>query len=254
MDISRLTVHLPHLDPVFEGFRLVQLSDIHIGTWITRKQLAEAVDLANSLDPDIVLLTGDYVTFEPDRFAPDLTLELTRLTPRYAKLGILGNHDHWSNPLVIRRVLADSGITDLSNRVYTLEQKNKKLHIAGVDDYMNGCDRLDLVMQALPADGAAILLSHEPDFADISAATHRFDLQVSGHTHGGQVNLPWIGPPFLPGYGRKYYSGLYNVNGMVQYTNRGLGTAELQVRINCRPEISQITLTAVKKDTNSDSF
>jgi hypothetical protein len=245
---------LPRLDPEFEGFRLVQISDIHIGTWISRQQLSEAVDLANSLQPDIMVLTGDFVTFEPQRFADELINELSRLSPRLASLAILGNHDHWTDARLIRDILSHSGIIDLSNRIYTIERNSAVLHIAGIDDYMNEQDRLDLVLAELPDEGAAILLAHEPDFADISAQTGRFDLQLSGHAHGGQVYLPLIGPPFLPGFGRKYYSGLYQVNGMLQYTNRGLGTAEFQVRYNCRPEISVITLAAVKEITNSDRF
>ena len=246
LEISPITLSLPRLDHQFDGLRLVQISDIHIGTWISRQQLAEAVDLTNDQQPDIVALTGDFVTFEPHRFADDLVKELSRLSPRLASLAILGNHDHWTDARLIRKILARSGIIDLSNRIYTIERDNALLHIAGIDDYMNQKDRLDLVLAKLPDQGAAILLAHEPDYADISAKTGRFDLQLSGHAHGGQVNLPFIGPPFLPGFGRKYFSGLYQVNGMQQYTTRGIGTAELQVRINCRPEISVISLTTVK--------
>ncbi|OQY86641.1 MAG: serine/threonine protein phosphatase, partial [Anaerolineae bacterium UTCFX3] len=84
----------------------------------------------------------------------------------------------------------------------------------------------------------AILLAHEPDFADVSAATGRFGLQISGHTHGGQVDIPLIGPPILPEMGKKYPSGLYNVNGMLLYTNRGVGVTTVNARFNCRPEIT----------------
>jgi predicted MPP superfamily phosphohydrolase len=254
LDINSIRLELPRLSPEFEGFRIVQISDIHIGTWITKKQLAEAVNIANQLQPDVVVLTGDFVTFEPERFANDLISELSRFSPKIATLAILGNHDHWADASILRRIFSDAGIIDLSNSVYTLQRGSNCLHIAGVDDYMVGKARLKKVLQELPAHGAAILLAHEPDFADISAQTGRFDLQLSGHAHGGQVNLPWIGPPFLPGFGRKYYSGLYKIDGMYQYTNRGLGTAELQIRINCRPEITNIELCAVKNVTISDSF
>ena len=105
-------------------------------------------------------------------------------------------------------------------------------------------DRLDEVLAQLPADGAAMLLCHEPDFADISAATGRFDLQISGHTHGGQIVLPFIGPIHTPRYGHKYSLGMYQVGDMIQYTNRGVGMARLPVRFNCRPEITVFTLEA----------
>ena len=103
-------------------------------------------------------------------------------------------------------------------------------------------DEFDKVMRTLPADGAAILLVHEPDFADLSAATGRFDLQLSGHTHGGQIVLPLVGPPILPSMGRKYPSGEYRVNDMLLYTNRGIGVTTVNARFNCRPEITVFNL------------
>jgi hypothetical protein len=116
------------------------------------------------------------------------------------------------------------------------------LHLAGVDDVWESQDRLDLVLEALPDAGAAILLAHEPDFADVSAAAGRFDLQLSGHSHGGQVIFPLRGPLVLPRYARKYPIGLYQVGGMLQYTNRGLGMIPPRVRFNCRPEVTVFTL------------
>jgi predicted MPP superfamily phosphohydrolase len=128
--------------------------------------------------------------------------------------------------------------------VHTLERGGSLLHIAGVDDVWERQDRLDLVLDRLPAEGGAILLAHEPDFADTSAATGRFDLQISGHSHGGQVIAPFAGPLRLPHLGRKYPLGLYRVGDMLQYTNRGVGMVYPYVRFNCRPEITLFTLRA----------
>jgi predicted MPP superfamily phosphohydrolase len=114
-----------------------------------------------------------------------------------------------------------------------------------VDDIWEGAPRLDEVTAQLSDNGAAILLAHEPDFADTSAATGRFDLQLSGHTHGGQVVLPFMGAPILPYLGRKYGSGLYKVGEMLQYTNRGVGMARLPIRINCPPEITLFVLESL---------
>jgi predicted MPP superfamily phosphohydrolase len=105
--------------------------------------------------------------------------------------------------------------------------------------------QLNSVIEALPSDGAAILLAHEPDFADESARSGRFDLQVSGHSHGGQVAIPFFGPPVLPYLGRKYPAGLYKVGNMFQYTNRGVGMARLPFRFNCPPEITIFTLKSL---------
>ncbi len=103
-------------------------------------------------------------------------------------------------------------------------------------------DRLDLVLEKLPEDSPAILLAHEPDFAEKSARTGRFALQISGHTHGGQVRLPWIGAPILPRNGHKYPSGFYRVGEMIQYTNRGIGLGGKALRYHCRPEITVFVL------------
>ncbi|CAN5776038.1 hypothetical protein BH23ACT11_BH23ACT11_07590 [soil metagenome] len=146
----------------------------------------------------------------------------------------------------MRRVIRESGITDLSNAVHTMERKDAVLNIAGVDDVMERQDRLDLVLDRLPSAGAAILLAHEPDFADTSAAARRFDLQLSGHSHGGQVRMPLLGAPVLPPLAREYPAGHYEVGEMLQYTNRGVGMIEPRVRFNCRPEITVFTLGSKK--------
>ena len=144
----------------------------------------------------------------------------------------------------IRQILEFGKIIELPNAVHTLHRGEACLHIAGVDDYWENKARLRNVLDQVPATGPAILLAHEPDFAVISAKSGRFDLQLSGHTHGGQVTLPIIGPVVLPMYGRKYPSGVYQIDNMILYTNRGLGTGRPQIRFNCRPEITMITLHA----------
>ncbi|MBE0410041.1 MAG: metallophosphoesterase [Anaerolineales bacterium] len=240
--VNQIEINLPKLDRHFHGYCIVQISDIHIGTWINRSRLSGIIDLVNEFEPDLVAITGDFVTFDPHRFFKDLSENLMKLSPRDASVAVLGNHDHWTDAGVIREVLHNSSIIDLSNKVITLHRGNTTLHIAGVDDTIEGLDRLDLVQQQIPKDEAAILLVHEPDLADYSAATGKFGLQLSGHSHGGQIQIPFIGPPLLPPHGQKYPSGLYQINGMSLYTNRGVGTAFLQLRWNCPPEISIFTL------------
>lgn len=242
-------VHLPlrRLAPAFAGLRLVQLSDIHLGGWLKRHQLDYAVNLMIGLKPDIILLTGDYLPghgWVPSHadYLKDLEAGLKPLAAVAPVLAILGNHDHWSNPSAVRVMLAQAGALDLSNTVYTYNRDGDRLHIGGVDSIYAGMDRLDQVLAQLPETGAAILLAHEPDFADTSAATGRFDLQISGHSHGGQVIIPFVGPIELPKYAEKYPLGLYRVGNMYQYTNRGLGMASIPVRFNCRPEISLFVL------------
>ena len=250
VDITNLNIYLPRLPTAFDSYRMVQISDFHIGTWLDRALLAEAVDLVNQQNPDLVAITGDFVTYDPPRFSKDLVGELTRLQTRDGVVAVLGNHDHWSNAAAVRKILGQSRVIELRNNIYTLEKDGARLHIAGVDDIQSNLHRLDLVVDKLPPNEAAILLAHQPDFADEFAATGCFDLQISGHSHGGQLNFPGVGPIVLPRLGRKYISGLYKVQNMWQYTNRGLGTAELQVRYNCRPEITVFNLVSHQSSGN----
>ncbi|MDQ6693683.1 MAG: metallophosphoesterase, partial [Chloroflexota bacterium] len=145
-------------------------------------------------------------------------------------------------PELVRHAIRESGIIELNNKVHTVWRGGAQLNIAGVDSARAGMDRLDIVLKALPKDGPAILLAHEPDYADKSAATGRFNLQLSGHSHGGQVLIPVLGPPRLPPMARKYPIGFYRVQGMALYTNRGIGMVGLPLRFCSRPEVTVLEL------------
>jgi uncharacterized protein len=246
VDIHYVPLTLPRLDPAFDGYKIAQITDVHADSWMTEARLHHIVSLINALQPDAVALTGDYVTHSADRYAPALTAAFQQFAPKDVTVAVLGNHDQWSSPEVIRRMLKQSQIEDISNGVVTIRRQNALLHLAGVDDVWTGHDRLDLVLEQLPEAGAAVLLAHEPDFADTSAATDRFDLQISGHSHGGQISFPVWGAPHLPRYAYNYPSGRYQVGTMIQYTNRGIGMVSPRVRFNCRPEIAVFVLQAAK--------
>lgn len=246
VEITPIRLTLPRLRPEFHGYRIVQISDIHLDYGqMTSTHLAEIVGLINRLQPDLVAITGDFITAAHDGgprvLVEDLVSPLSLLTPREATVAVLGNHDHEENPTLVQQVIRKSAMINVSNTVHTLRRGDAMLHIAGVDDALEGQDRLDLVLDRLPSNGAAILLVHEPDFADVSSKTGRFDLQLSGHSHGGQIIFPFLGPPLLPPYARKYPLGHYQVGEMNLYTNRGLGMVPPKVRINCRPEITVFT-------------
>jgi predicted MPP superfamily phosphohydrolase len=242
IEITRVNLSLPRLGAAFHDYKLVQISDLHIGTWLNRSRLEGVVEMINREEPDLVAITGDFVTYDPDEFEEDLVAALQKLEPRDSSVAILGNHDHWTDPVLIRRILHQSNVIDLSNRVLTLRRGEDSLHIAGVDDTMEKLDDLDFVLEQIPEEGAAILLAHEPDFARKSASSGRFDLQLSGHSHGGQIVLPLVGPPVLPPLGRKYPKGFYKIKDMHLYTNRGIGTTSIRLRINCPPEIAVLAL------------
>lgn len=244
--IERVILKISRLDPAFHGYKLAQISDLHMDhTWMTEERLLDLMELVNEQKPDAIAITGDFVTDEAIPFENSLVKALQMLNPRDNAVAVLGNHDHWTNATIVRRAISKSGITDLNNAVYTLRRGDAMLHLCGVNDIWENQHRLDLVLQDLPADGAALLLAHEPDYADVSSQIGRFDLQLSGHSHGGQVQVPFVGPVALPYMAHKYPSGLYTVNGMYQYTNRGLGMVSPQVRVNCPPEITIFTLENV---------
>ncbi|MGB8701549.1 MAG: metallophosphoesterase [Thermosynechococcaceae cyanobacterium] len=240
IQVKTIPLQLPHLASEFSGYRIVQLSDIHADPWMTAQRLGTIVERVNRLQPNTVVLTGDFVTRSAAQFAPHL-LALKALHPTDKTLAVLGNHDAWSNPDLVQSALETFGVDVLANQVATLSRESAQLHIAGVDDVWAKRDRLDAVLASLPPNGASILLAHEPDFATRSAATERFDLQLSGHSHGGQVHIPFL-PRVLPALGEIYPIGQYQVGSMIQYTNRGVGMSGLPFRFNCRPEITVFTL------------
>ena len=245
VQVVPVSLVLPRLDAAFEGYRIAQISDIHADGWMTPGRVLSLVNLVNAEAPDLVAITGDFATYSRFRslirHASRLVAPLRRLQATDGVVAVLGNHDHKTDARTVRRVLAASGVIELHNAVLTLRRGGESLYLCGVDDLKEGAPRLDRALERLSEEGAAVLLAHEPDFADESAATGRFDLQLSGHSHGGQVGVPLLRYPFLPKLSRKYPTGLYRVGDMFLYTNRGLG-AHPRFRFNCRPEITVFTL------------
>lgn len=243
-DVNMITLTLPRLTPAFDGYRIVQISDIHLDSYMTRERLQEHVNVINQINPDLVVITGDFITEEVQYVVDDLIKPLQQLSPPDGVLAVLGNHDYRADGSIdeIREILRAAQIIELSNEFHTLKRGEEVLHIAGVDNVTARRARLDLVLEVLPATECAILLCHEPDFADVVAPTMRFDAQFSGHTHGGQIRLPFFGAIWGPHHGHRYSKGLYDIHGLQLYVNRGLGTVTLPLRFNCPPEITVFTL------------
>ncbi len=253
--VERVTLTLPRLAPPFDGYRIVHISDFHLDGWMTPERLERVVELVNEQEPDLVAITGDFVSVSVD-YISGLPGPLGRLRAANGVVAVLGNHDHMNDADAVRRALSFAGVVEVSNGIYTLCREGVVLHVCGVDSVMEGYDRLEEVLEVLDVaePGCAILLAHEPDFADKTAATGRFDLQLSGHSHGGQVRIPFLKTPyvvpllsrlgysFVPPLIYEYPSGLYEVGEMYQYTNRGLGVIYARFRLNSRPEITVFTL------------
>ena len=247
-DLVNVNVKINDLPFTFHNYRIINLTDIHLGQWISPEYLNGVTDYVNSLNPDMITLTGDYDSYILEGYEDDLLDSFKKLKAKDGKFAVLGNHDHWAGADEIREILKQSDIVDLSNDVYTLEKKGEKLNISGVDSLTVGADDFDKVLEKLPNDGASILLVHEPDFAEISSKTNRFDLQMSGHSHGGQLVIPGVKTtPFRCSYSIKYPVGAYKVKNMIQYTSKGLGTNSFWLRINCKPEITQFYLKTTKR-------
>lgn len=252
LKITRLEVPLQRLPSRFDGLRIVQLSDFHYDRYVDVRIINSAVQAANQLQPDLVVLTGDFVTqgpftgqYDPPsaRDAEPCSQILSRLRSRLGIFAVLGNHDYYTNPNVVAEILRSRGFHVLRNQSFAVEQEGARLWLAGVNDVVAGADDLELALQKIPLSEAVMLLAHEPDFADW-VPPGRVDLQLSGHSHGGQIVLPVIGPPYLPPLARKYPWGLRRLGPLTLYTNRGVGTITLPLRFNCPPEITLFTLRA----------
>lgn len=247
IDVKKLDIPLENLPESFSGFRIVQISDLHLGGWMDRERFVHVLTLVKEQKPDLIVITGDFVfghawSDNLDVAVTDFVEEMSLITKEYPVFGVMGNHDHWTDIEKVRLMLERSGVVELRNDVRTFERDGEFLHVAGLDDISLNKQRLVVLYAVLPDTGPVVLLAHEPDYADETSKSGRFGLQLSGHSHGGQVVIPFIGPPILPYLGRKYPSGLYRVRNMWQYTNRGVGMTSPFVRFNCRPEITVIEL------------
>ena len=239
LTVEQQPIRLAQLPASLDGFKIVQLSDFHLYPFTTISLIERAVAKANELAPDLVVLTGDFV-LETAESIFDLAPVLAKLNPRHGLFAVLGNHDYWTNPEVVKQGLAEQGIELLHNKGVLLNQS--QLFLAGVDDLWSGQPDIVAALADWREGVPTVLLAHEPDFADELLADGRIQLQLSGHSHGGQVRVPGRGPIVLPRYGQKYHNGLYHVGQGQVYTNRGIGVVGPAVRLNCPPEITEIIL------------
>ena len=237
--LERVTVSLDGLPPHLEGLKLALLADFHLGPHVEREQVAQAVDVAQATGADLILLAGDFVSTASA--AETCAEEVARLHAPHGVYACLGNHDHWTAPERVAGALAEVGVEVLRNRALEVDDG---LWLAGVDDVWEQHADLAASLSEVPSGATVLLLAHEPDFADQVAADGRVALQLSGHTHGGQICLPFLGPPVLPYLGRRYPAGLYRIGRMQLYVTRGVGLIAPPVRFNCRPEVTLLELRA----------
>lgn len=249
--VREYTIPVKGLPAVFDNLRIAHVSDTHYGPYVALSFVQEAIGRANELNPDLVLLTGDFVHFTP-RSVEDGIGVLAGVEARLGAAAVMGNHEHWEGAEACRERFSQIGMPLLENRaMYVTAQGltdapkagEPSFCLAGVGDLWEGEVLLDETLKDAPADVPCIMLSHNPDVAEMLKAHHRVDLMLSGHTHGGQVSLPVVGPLVVPSeYGEKYLGGLCQGPRCPVVVSRGVGVAGIPVRFGVPPEIGLITL------------
>ncbi|MCK4574471.1 MAG: metallophosphoesterase, partial [candidate division Zixibacteria bacterium] len=239
--ITTPTIPIPNLPPAWDGVRIAQLTDIHVGRLINLDYVRRAVEKTKAAKPDLIVLTGDYVS-RTDAIDDNLAEALGRLSAPHGKFAVLGNHDHWTDPVAMLLVLEKAGITNLTNRHTILDRGGARLCLAGVDDLWEGRQDLAGALSGVDEDVPRVLLCHNPDYAEQMPMVPRVDLMLAGHSHGGQFKIPFGPRPRLPIRYAKYAAGLAAGPHCPVYTSVGLGMVGIPIRFNCRPELTIITL------------
>jgi predicted MPP superfamily phosphohydrolase len=238
LEIEKVSIALKRLPKSLDGFRLVHLSDIHHSPFTEIEHIQRAVEIANSLAPDLFVLTGDYVSHEADYIKP-MAQVLGQLRSEFGTFACLGNHDHWTNADLVTSSLRSERIEVMINEGLRFSARDASFWLAGVDDYMVGKTDLKAALRGSFPDEMKILLAHNPVIIR-RAARAGVDLMLSGHTHGGQIKIREEEKRILPK--RRFKNGLYRRKNTQIYITRGIGTVVLPVRYRCPPEISLIEL------------
>jgi predicted MPP superfamily phosphohydrolase len=247
VEISHQPIRIKKLPAEFEGFRIVQLSDLHHSPFLGVSGIEAACNRANALNPDVIVLTGDYVSHSKDYIA-GCARAVSSLKARAGVFAVLGNHDHWTDAAMMAEALTGVGIRVLSNENVAIENSGTCIWLAGIDDMMVERDDLPAALKGTNERDVRILLSHNPAIIR-EAARAGIDLVLSGHTHGGQINWRllvgreqsagrWFRRP-----SRRFIRGHAVLGETHLYVNRGLGTVVVPLRYGCPPEITLLELT-----------
>jgi uncharacterized protein len=247
--IRRREIPISDLPPGLDGLRIAHLSDTHHGPYVARSYLERVIERVNALEPDLVVLTGDYVHRTPRSIAPGIGV-FAKLRPRLGTAAVLGNHDHWEGAEACRAEFRKSGIPLIDNdRLFVTaaglrdRPETGALCLAGVGDLWEDTVAPEHALRDVPEAMPRLLLSHNPDVAESLDASLRIDLMLSGHTHGGQVRVPFMGTPMIPSrFGQKYAGGLVEGPTCRVVISRGVGITVLPMRFGVPPEVGLITL------------
>ena len=249
IDHVQRTIPIRNLPDAFQGFRIAQISDIHLEEYTEPFFLEEFVRRINALKPDLVLLTGDFISDSPRAYpfahkAAGVCAEILEGLTCPQRYAILGNHDVTVGSEHVIQPLQAHGTPVLVDSYVPIERGKDHIWLSGACDPGTSTCYLDMAIPPMP-NAPVIFMAHEPDFVDTVVKHPRFpliDLMLSGHTHGGQVRMPFLGPLILPSMGKKYVEGLFHFDHMQLYVNRGVGTVGLPFRFNCPSELTELTL------------
>lgn len=243
--IDHVALRLKNLPPQIEGTTIAMISDVHAGMYMLEDDMLKYKEAINNLNPDIIFIPGDFITSKTDEIIPFLKA-FSGLKSKYGIYTCLGNHEYFGNPNVITQKIRETGMKVLRNETEELEISGAKIMLSGVDDGIHA-DFAKVSYEASSLSTTRFLLCHKPYYFD-QAVTGRFDVMLSGHTHGGQIVLvDFLGIKLTPAaLASQYISGKYKRGSSLLYVSRGIGTIGLPVRINCPPEITLFTL--INKD------
>lgn len=241
VEVTHTRVGIKDLGPGLEGVRIALVSDVHRGPWTGRGFIEAAADRINAERPDILALAGDFV-HHSDKYAEDAVAPFGKVRAPLGKFAVLGNHDHWEGADTVRAALRRHGIELLENRHRIVSRNGASLCIAGVEEYWEGHPDAAAALRGVDDAIPRILMVHNPDYVNEIPVPVRIDLALAGHTHGGQVILPFFGPLLVPVHGA-FVSGLQQTARARIYVTRGLSEIAPPLRFRCRPEISMMVLS-----------
>ena len=245
--VEKVEVPIKGLPVDLDGLRIGFISDFHRGRFVSEGDISRAARYLQRQNPDLILLGGDFVDSNADYIHSCLKV-LSQLESPLGTYAVLGNHDYWSDSNIISTAIRQTHIRLLNNTSVKLNWKDERFYLVGLDDVWEGRPKPRAALDGVPDESVKILLVHEPDYAEtLKRLPIWLPLQLSGHSHGGQVVIPFWGPPILPYLARKYPAGLQGVAGRNRwvYTTRGVGHL-LPVRFNCTPEVTLLMLRSVE--------
>lgn len=251
VEVTRVTIELRALPDAFVGMTIAQLSDIHHSSFMSAERIAEIVEDTNAIGADVIILTGDYVSYSPYYIA-GAAEALGRLRAPFGVYAVLGNHDFWNDAEEVSRALRREGIEVLRNASTELSIGGEAVVLAGIDDLGVRAADLDRALRGADPRRVRLLLSHNPGIIR-RAAMRAVDFVFSGHTHGGQVRLPVMGAVSMLNHPKAFVSGLAALGGTQIYVNRGLGTVIVPVRVGSPPEVTVFTLARAREGGASEA-